>query len=148
MKKAVFFIMLLLFVIGSFGQQSPTTSAPKPNTDYLQKSKKQKTTSWILLGGGATLVLTGIIIPKGEFVGYDGSYLGTPIEEYKNEGIKAAFGVAGVLTMLGSIPFFIVSGKNKRKAASLSFKNMRAPQIKNSSMVYRPIPAVSLKINL
>ena len=44
--------------------------------------------------------------------------LGTPIEEYKNEGIKAAFGVAGVLTMLGSIPLFIASWKNKRKAAS------------------------------
>ena len=72
MKKAIIAITLPLFAICSFGQQSTNTSVPKPNTDYLQKSKKQKTTAWILLGGGATLVLTGIIIPKGEFVGYDG----------------------------------------------------------------------------
>jgi len=50
--------------------------------------------------------------------------------------------------MLGSIPVFIASSKNERKAASFSFNNMMTPQIKNSSLVYKPIPAVTLKINL
>jgi hypothetical protein len=52
MKKLIVFISPLLFVIGSFGQQTTSTSAPKPNTDYLQKTNKQKTTAWIMLGGG------------------------------------------------------------------------------------------------
>ena len=104
-----------------------------------------------MLGSGAALVLTGFIIPKGKSKGVTtGSFYGLPVlvEGYENEGIKAAFGGIGLLSMLGSIPFFIASGKNKRKAASLSFNNMRTPQIKNSSMVYKPIPSVSLKINL
>jgi hypothetical protein len=148
MKKPTIFITLFLFAISSFGQQSTATSAPKPNTDYIKKSKNQKTAAWIMLGSGAALVITGIIIPKGESKGFTGSYYGLPAEEYENDGIKAAVGGIGLLFMLGSIPFFIASGKNKRRATSLSFNNMKTLQIKNSSFVYQPIPAVSLKINL
>jgi hypothetical protein len=49
--------------------------------------------------------------------------------------------------MLGSIPLFLASGRNKRKAMSLSFKNETAPQLLKGSFAYRPIPSVSLKIS-
>ena len=99
-----------------------------------------------MLGGGATLIVVAILIPPGEFIQPDDPIV--LLTEQKNDGVIAAFFVAGTLSMLGSIPFFIASGKNKRRAASLSFNNMMSPQIKNSSMVNKPIPAVSLKINL
>jgi len=145
-KKLFIFITLLLFLTRSFGQQPATTTASKTNTDYLQKSKNQKKTAWIMLGGGATLIVVAILIPPGEFIQPDDPIV--LLTEQKNDGVIAAFFVAGTLSMLGSIPFFIASGKNKRRAASLSFNNMMSPQIKNSSMVNKPIPAVSLKINL
>ena len=150
MKKLILTIATALFFFESFGQQiDPAPAFPKQ--DYLKKSKKQKTTGWILLGGGAALVVIGAVIPKGEEV--TPSPLG-PFDPYgiyevdENDGVKAVFYTIGSLSMLASIPFFISSGKNKRRAATLSLNNMRTPQIKNSSLVYRPMPAVSLKINL
>ena len=95
------------------------------------------------MGGGATLVLTGIIIPKGDVV--HENILG---EDYENDGIKSTFGVTGFLCMAGSIPFFIASKKNYKRAISVSFKSERTPQLVKSSFVYRTIPAFNLKISL
>ncbi|MBL0129819.1 MAG: hypothetical protein IPP43_00775 [Chitinophagaceae bacterium] len=111
--------------------------------DYLQKSKHQKTAAWILMGGGATLLLTGIVIPKGAL-----THSGFLDDTYKNDGIKDAFDLTGIVSMLGSIPFFIASSKNKKKAASLSFKNEPIPKLQKNSFVYRTIPALTLKIYL
>jgi len=149
MQKAIILITLLLFVIGSFGQQSTTTPAPKPDTDYLQKSKKQKTAAWILLGGATIMMITGGVIWSNaveENVDPDNPFspLIAPATTTKGTGLI----FAGLLVSAGSIPLFIASGKNRRRAASLSLGNMKTQQIKNSSMVYRPIPAVSLKISL
>src|SRR6266496_61681 len=107
MKKIIISSVLLGFAVATFCQQ--TTQKPSmTKTDYLQKSKKQKKTALIFLGGGAALIITSIVIPKGEATGSQidpitgGIYGG-----YKNDGIKAAFGLTGVASMLGSIPFFI-----------------------------------------
>ena len=144
MKKAIIFAMLLLFVVGSFSQQSTTTSVPKPNTDYLQKSKKQKTTAWILLAGGTVLTTigAGVALSGGLDCAFDDPDCGD------DQTLASILAISGSAAILGSIPLFIAAGRNKRKAASLSFNNMMMPQIKNSSLVYQPIPAVSLKINL
>ena len=105
----------------------------------LQKSKNKKKVAWIMAGGGATLLLTGIIIPRGEIIP---NFF---FPDYKNDGIKISFLLTGTLSMLGSIPFFISSHHNKKKAASLSFKNEPVQQINKSSMVYRNIPSLALK---
>ena len=108
----------------------------------LQKSKNKKKVAWIMAGGGATLLLTGIIIPRGEIIP---NFF---FPDYKNDGIKISFLLTGTLSMLGSIPFFISSHHNKKKAASLSFKNETTPQLQNSSFVYRTVPSLTLKISL
>ena len=136
MKKPTIFILLLILSISSFSQQT--------KQDYLQKSKNQKKAATILLGGGALLILTAFIIPRGEQTGT--SYI--IYTDYKNDGIKTALGLTGVVSVLGSIPFFIASGKNKRRAMNLSFRNERAPQVERSSFVYRTVPSLNLKINL
>jgi hypothetical protein len=144
MSKAIIFITLLLFVTCSFGQQTTNTSVPKPNTDYLQKSKKQKTTAWILLAGGTVLTTigAGVALSGGLDCAFDDPDCGN------DQTLASILIISGSAAILGSIPLFIASGKNKRKAASLSFNNIKMLQIKNSSLVYKPMPAVSLKINL
>ena len=147
MKKIITCLVLLAFATTSFCQrtiQKPTLES----TDYLQKSKKQKKTATILLAVGAGLIVTSVVIPKGELT-YDGICIGAYCsDKYKNDGIKAAFGLSGVAAMLGSIPFFIASGENKRRAMSVSFKNQNVPQLQKSSFVYKTIPGLNFKISL
>lgn len=142
MKKFILFVTMLIIAVSTFSQQTnPSPSLTK--ADYMQKSKKQKTAALVLLGGGATFVLTGILIPKGDLI-----HEGWLDNSYKNDGIKGVFELTGILSMIGSIPLFTASGKNKKRAMSISFQNETIPQIQNNSLVYSSVPSVSLKINL
>jgi fructose-1,6-bisphosphatase len=62
MKKIIFVILLLLSLIRSFGQQQTSPAPSITKTDYLQKSKSQKTAGWILFGGGTAMMITGTVI--------------------------------------------------------------------------------------
>jgi len=61
----------------------------------------------------------------------------------------AVLATVGLLSTVTSIPFFIASGKNKRKASSVSssFKMENAQLIHGARLVKRSYP-VSLKIGL
>ncbi len=150
MKKIIFGTILIAFAAASFAQQS----APKQalmQTDYLQKSKKQKKTALIFLGGGAALIVTSLVIPQGEPTGYQIDPIsGGFYEGHKNDGIRGAFILAGGLSMLGSIPFFIASAKNKRKARQASvFINMkRAPVLQGMAFSTHSFPAAGVRISL
>ena len=104
MKKLIIFTMLLILSATSFSQQTNPSQA-LTRADYLQKSKKQKTTAWILLGGGAGLATAGFIIGNSS-TSFDDNKLTT----------GALLIIAGGVAMVGSIPFFISAGSNKRKA--------------------------------
>lgn len=101
-----------------------------------------------MLGGGATFVLKSFIIPRGESKGLTGSFGGFSSEEFKNDGIKGAFGLCGAVSMLASIPVFIAAGKNKRRAASLSFKNLPYSTIQKGNYVYYSVTSLEIKISL
>ncbi|HWR32455.1 MAG TPA: hypothetical protein VN451_02945 [Chitinophagaceae bacterium] len=135
MKKIILFMMLLVISAASFSQQ--TNSLPTlTKQDYLKKSSNKKFAAWVLLGGGtAVLAITALSNLGLDFGGPKKSFPSVPV------GI-------GAVCMAGSIPFFIASAKNKRKATSLSFKNELAPQIQKSSFVYQSVPSLSLKISL
>ena len=148
MKKIVTSTMLLAFAITSFGQIETTSNQVPMQTDYLKKSKKLKNVAWAFLGSGATLVLTGIIIPKGEITNPDCVFCAEEKIEYKNDGIKSTLGLTGVLSMIGSIPFFIASKNNNKRAMSVSFKNETASQLVKSNLVYRYLPSLNIKIRL
>jgi hypothetical protein len=106
---------------------------------YLQKSKNQKTAAWIMLGGGIALSVVGI-------VGVSANY--NLFEETSTEDTYAAITLIGTGLALGSIPLFIASGRNHRKAATLSFKNQRICIPQQNSFVFKSQPAVSLVIPL
>ena len=145
MKKVITLSLSLCIIISASKAQVDTAlinHKADPNM-LLQKSKNKKKVAWIMAGGGATFILAGSIIPRGEIKRYNVIF-----PEYKNDGIKASFLLTGALSMLGSIPFFISSHHNKKKAASLSFRNERVQQINKSSLAYGTIPGVSLKFKL
>ena len=67
--------------------------------------------------------------------------------EYKNDGIKGAVLIAGGVVALSSIPFFIVSGKNQRKATSVGFKIETTDPLYNQNLVCTSFPALRAKVN-
>ena len=96
-----------------------------------------------MLGGGAALLLTGIVIPKGELV-----HSGFLDDDYKNDGIKGGLKLTGIVSMLGSIPLFIASSKSKKKAASVSIRNEKIQALQKTSFAYKLVPAIYLTVRL
>ena len=126
--------MLLAILSGtSFSQQTDLTQSLTREV-YLQKSKNQKTAARILLGSGTALAA--------------GSLVWASQNLFSTSSGPVVFLVAGSVAMLGSIPLFIASGKNKRKALSMSFKIQPVPQLQKANLVNRQAPSLSLKINL
>jgi hypothetical protein len=142
MKKVITLLLLIALSATSFSQQTepnPTLS----KQDFLLKSKKQKTTAWILLGGGTGLAMTGLVMGLSDlgeafgraYTGQNGSV--------NSEAAGTVF-LVGLGGMVGSIPLFVASGRNKRIAMSLSFKNETTPQIQKNSLVQENIPSLKL----
>ena len=90
------------------------------------------------------MTVTGTII-------YANNYGKDPIGTITNtHPTGAAIATVGLLSSIGSIPLFIASGKNKRKALSVStsLKMEKASMVQRTAMVMKSYPALSLKIGL
>lgn len=109
------------------------------NKDYfLQKSKKQKTTAWILLGGGTAMVIGGAALFDTNY--YSGSNSGTDIGGFLM--------LAGIIADGASIPYFITAGKNKRTAMSIAF-NYKPIYFSGENLVTaKTYPALGVKIKI
>src|SRR6185436_14235236 len=133
MKKHILYFLLLVLPVASFCQQTNDT-VPFVKTDYLLKSKNQKTAAWVLLGGGVALIGAGFLIGDSKNATFD------------DAGTGVVLGGIGFLSTIGSIPLFIASGKNKRKAmkATTFIKMETAPSFQKQSFNQTPYPAFSL----
>ena len=136
MKKIMVYFLLLLMPPTSFCQKT-NDSVPVVKTDYLAKSKNQKNAAWVLLGGGAALIGAGFLIGDSKNSTFDDAATG------------AVLGGIGVLSAIGSIPLFIASGKNKRKAMTSSvfikMESLACPQ--RQSFVQKSYPVFSVSVN-
>ena len=132
MKKMVIILLTLFFIIGTFGQ------APVPSKEYyLQKSESQKTTGWILLGGGTAMVVVGVIVAVNDNPG--------PYDIYGSNFETGSFLMgAGLIADLVSIPFFISSGQNARRAAKISLHRQRIEVPGQNGFSLRMQPTVTL----
>ncbi len=130
MKQITICAMLIIFSATSFCQQTQTTKS-LTREEYLKKSKTQKIVGFVFLGAGA---ITLISVSGGNT---DFNTLGTVV-------------VVGGLLTVASIPLFIASGRNKRKAknASVSFNFEKYQSIQQSQLSFHSFPAISLKLNL
>src|SRR5436190_8939213 len=100
MKKNILYFLLLALPAASFCQKTNDT-IPAVKTDYLLKSKNQKTAAWVLLSGGIALMGTGLLIAVSKNATFDDLATG---------GILNGIGFP---LAIGSIPLFIASGKYK-----------------------------------
>ncbi len=146
MKKILTSLTVLIIGISCFCQHTDSLQSIK--TDYLRKSKNQKTAAWVLLGGGVAMTITGLIMYSNDYnnaVEDNPWYFGTDANP-----AGAAIATIGLLSCAGSIPLFIASGKNKKRALSVStgLKMERASVIQGPAFVKKSYPALSLKIGL
>ena len=143
-RKAINYSVLLftgrrftkkIFVLGiilalSLQSYSQATRKDSLTSDYyLQKSKSQKITGFILLGIGVT---TLALLSKGE-TDFD---------------ILPVLAIGGIAATVVSIPLFISAGKNKRKGMSLSVKEEKSLLLRNGNFTQKPFPAISVRLNL
>jgi hypothetical protein len=148
MKKLFFFSIFSVTAAAGYAQEiKPNTLAVKQ--DYLQKSKKQKTAAWILLGGGTTAGTIGLFMVFKEAAKVTTPAVLLPGQPKPDEAKANGGGIlmiAGGAAIIGSIPLFTAASKNKKKAFAVSFKNIQV--IQKNSFVYTAAPSVSLTISL
>lgn len=136
--------------ISCFAQTSSIEA--KPHLDQskidnlLKKSKNQKIAAWSMLGGGTLLLIIGIAtVDEDANAYYNYDQNGNIIEDTSTPA-AAYFSGVGLLSMVGSIPFFISSGKNKRKARAIVgttyYPNPNAPTH------LKTMPSVGIQISI
>ena len=153
MRKMIILSLALVFTTVAFAQPA----APKnqlTERDYMLKSKQQKTAAWVLVGGGFALSSTGLLIVVAEGINDlgNGFYDIVTGEETvrKTSYTGDILLIAGLVSMTGSIPFFISASRNKRKAAkvSLSMKIESRPILQQAAVAKIKYPALAVKFNL
>jgi len=143
MKKILLCFLMLTIVMITFSQQV-TPSLTLTKQDYLLKSKHQQTAAVVILGGGVLIGGIGVIVATRGVIPLP--FPTAPNEQQINNG--GTLMAIGTVAALGSIPLFIASSRNKKKALSLSFKNEKMMQLNKSSLVYKDLPSIHLKIQL
>jgi hypothetical protein len=122
-----------------FGNSSVYQDTTLTKEYYWEKSKNQKTAAWVMLGGGVAISIVGII-------GVNANY--SLFEENSAADTYAVVTLIGTGLALGSIPLFIASGRNARKAANLSFKAQPVFSPQQMGFVRKVQPAISIQIPL
>jgi predicted MFS family arabinose efflux permease len=110
MKKILVTIMLIASTALVFCQK--TTVQPFSKAYYLQQSKKQKKTAWILLGCGTAAIIGGAIALDNS----NNLFEPTAGDDFAALLVLAGFGVS-----VGSIPVFINAAKNKGRSEDVSY---------------------------
>jgi hypothetical protein len=132
MKTLLLFTAFMLLTTHLWAQN--TTVVPNSKEFYLEKSKKQNKTGWFLFGTGIALSTVGII-------GFSNSDFLDSNSETDAYGFMI---LGGAIAGLSSIPVFIGSANNARRAASLTFNADLFP--KQNAMVKNYQPIIGIKI--
>ena len=144
MKKLFTMLMLLNLTLESFSQQTNSSTALNKE-DYLLRSRHQKTFAIILVstGGFVTVValITGAV--SGAFNDASNASGNGDILPHNHVGL-----ITGLAAIVGSVPLFIASARNKKNGMGLSVGTQTVPRILEQSSVYRFVPSLNLKIGL
>lgn len=140
MKTLIVSLLACVIFSKSFCQETQTTS-PVNGQDYLQKSRNQKTGAWVLLGAGAALTAGGLIWFSNELDLFNS-------DNDSNEDIAVIVSGVGVAAMGGSIPLFIASARNKKKALQMNagLRLEKRDLIKRDVIANQVYPALSFRI--
>jgi len=135
MKRVLCLFLILPFAGTLFSQQlNPPSGSTKQ--DYLKRSRKEKTTGWILSGQGVLFVSMGLIDPK--FLHNDP---GEP-------GVRGLTIVGGLVSIFGGVILFIGAAKDRKQVVSLLLKHETVPQVYKPGFVSTTISSLALKVSL
>ena len=139
-KLLLYTLLNITVTVSCLAQTSPIESKPHVNQSeidrLLKKSKNQKITAWSMLGGGVLLVGIGIVFNEN-----------TRDNIYSNAYYASDYFFGfGLVSMLGSVPFFISSGKNKRKARAMVGTSYYPNPISPAHL--KTMPSVGLQISI
>ncbi len=139
---------ILLFLFLNSSAQNNEATKPGTSEYFLKKSKTQKTTGFILLGGGVMLMGTGMVIGINETLNVIGN-IGNPDSKSSLAGGAICF-YTGLAASVASIPFFVSAGKNKRAAAEVhgSFKMQKLTYPGLTTSYNKMYPSLVLRIDL
>ena len=149
LKNVVIFSMLssCFFTPGIQAQhieEGYTDLQVQNNRYYSKKHKNQKKTAWILMGSGTALTVGGVIAQTATATVDLVTMMTGSEPEFNQTGSYVA--LAGIASMATSIPFFIASGKNKKRAnISLQEQKITMGNKMNQQASYQ---SISLKIRL
>ena len=136
MKQILISMIMLLTVQQTFPQYKDTARIHHTQ-DFDLKSKNQKSAAWVLLGGGTALVAGGLLIGNRSTSSFDDAAAG------------AIMGGLGVISALGSIPLFLASGRNHRRAIGSAQIRLQAyPSLSRSQAPSILYPAAYFRISL
>ena len=143
MKKLISAILIVPFFLfmtqASFAQQQDVVKSPLSVEDYLKKSKRQKTTGWILTSAGVGLTLVSLAQATASGFNY------TSDDDETGGSVTSAIALASLAT---GTYFFIASGKNKRKArnASVFIDMEQIPLLHQAAIRKTNYPSVGLSL--
>jgi hypothetical protein len=116
MRKLIISCWLIAHLTTSLGQQHDLSSAT-PDLHYIKKSKRQGVVGLVLLLGG----LAGVTVGFANAMKGLKAFVDPNSPPPKNEKLAETLGYSGLGMVAASVPFFILSSKNKKKAKAISF---------------------------
>jgi len=139
---SIHFILVSSFTIYCYGQKIEQ-KRKLSKQEYLERSKNQRNTGWILLGGGTLAVVAGAIIFDKNFDIWDDT------SDNAETGGVVLMGVGGA-AMASSIFLFSQSMANKEisKELSVIIKLNQAPQIREKQFYFEKIPTIGITWHL
>ena len=150
MKKITILTLALIFSFQLFSQEMQPVEHKLVNTDYLAKSKKQRTAGWILTGTGAAVFSIGLVVSMAEMTEEVGGAIiyGLVGEEAPVTHSKGgtAITITGLAMVATGITFLSIAKKNKRKALDMSFINESSQQLRYNTVMNTSVPSVRLRL--
>ncbi|MDB5249188.1 MAG: hypothetical protein JWQ40_3582 [Segetibacter sp.] len=144
MKKVIFSLALLLFLVKTFGQTTDTTFSSEY---YLQKSRDQKSGGALMLLAGTAMSSIALIMGLHQLSdAVFNTFSDTPPK--KAGAATEVLFYTGIGLSLGSLPLFIASKRNSRVAATISLHNQKTLYPQQNSVALKNQPALTLRVPL
>ena len=148
MKKIFSCIVLTIVAFHLYSQEMQPVENKPVKTDYLAKSKKQRTVGWILTGTGIIATSFGYAMIMKDFgEGLGNAFSMNPSEppENNSDAVVVLYGT-GLAMLATGISFLSIAKKNKRKALSMSFINETSQQLRYNTVMNTSVPSLCLRL--